>query len=135
MIVILAKHRPASYRSLVRCPQGCPPWPGSASRGTGPGGRGPRGGAGSHPRGGRGSSLDDRFVSPPPVPIVTGQGLTAQGLVKDLRNGHLESGAPRTESAARGGRVFDRRDYACPGGLSDNPVRSPDRRRGGRCAR
>src|SRR5271157_3733743 len=30
--------------------------------------------------------LDVRFVSPPPVPIVTGQGLTTPDRVRDLRN-------------------------------------------------
>jgi uncharacterized protein GlcG (DUF336 family) len=36
-----------------------------------------------------GGVLDVCFVNPPPVPIVTSQGLTAPGLVKDLRNRHL----------------------------------------------
>src|SRR5208337_893539 len=34
--------------------------------------------------------VDVRFVNPSPVPILIRQGLTALGLVKDLRNGHVD---------------------------------------------
>ena len=34
------------------------------------------------------------FVSSPPVPIVTTQGLTAPDQVRDLRNGHLVANLP-----------------------------------------
>src|SRR5271157_4136860 len=39
--------------------------------------------------------LDVRFVSPPPVPIFTRQGLTAPDQVRDLRNGDLEMSRKR----------------------------------------
>jgi hypothetical protein len=39
-------------------------------------------------------SLDEPFVSPPPVSVISSQGLTAQGTVKDLRIGQPGTGEP-----------------------------------------